>query len=510
MLQAASNWASIQRRKLASLGADTGCLIAVALLTAVGAALRIWQIRSGLFGDELLAYQETAGSNFGQVLVNVSQKSIEVTPPLFFVLANAAERFGDAATTIRVPAEIGGILLIPAVFLLGKVGFNRRVGLLASALTAVNVHAIYYSVEARPYSLVMLFSALSTICLLKLIDDGRSRWLAGYTLSSAAVVYSHYSGIGVLIAQLLWAMWLHRDLRKQLLAGNIAAAVLFAPWLPEVTLKSGAKDTLAAFSFGAISINRWARQLVTLPYGDSKISDLPGSESLFILGVCLTAGLIGIAVKAGNRDQRLHLKPREALFPILVIASPAVMLLASLATGLEFLQSRYFSASFPALIITVAAILALSGRRLGVLLSVIAVAVSAVSAVKAEQPAYQRPDMRAVARWIEAPGHRNALIADWISPFNGGNTLRPYLKSPGRDTSAIPTGSTFAQVENATLLGADLVLVTNGRWLVDAEKLLAATPKYHLKLVRTVYWPGLGGGIRATYFIFTGPKAVKH
>jgi len=509
MRQTARSRETSEPTRLQRLNVDIGCVIAVALFTAIGAALRLWQIRSGLYADELNAYREITGASFGQVLVNVSHNSIEVSPPLFFLLANAAQRLGDPATTIRIPAEISGILLVPAVFILGKLGFNRRVGLVASALTAVNVHAIYYSVEARPYSLLMLISSISTICLLKLIDDGRRRWLVGYSLASAAAVYTHYSTVGVLIAQFVWAMWSYPAFRRRLLAGNLFAAVLFLPWLPQITFKSGAKITLATFSFGVDSVERWARQLVTLPYGDSGFSDLPGIGSLAILAICLTIGLVGVSLRAGKREYGLRPSSRQALFPILVLASPAVMLIASLITGSEFLQSRYFSASFPALMISVAAILALSGRRLGIALSAIAITASAVSAIKAEQPTYQRSDLRAVARWAEAPGRSSALIADWISPYNGPNPLRPYLKSPRRDKPAIGTANVFSQFEKAATIGANVVLVMNASFPEGAERNITGNPLFQLKLVETARWPGLGGGIRVAYFVHTPASSAK-
>ncbi|MEI6446371.1 MAG: glycosyltransferase family 39 protein [Actinomycetes bacterium] len=489
--------------------ADMACLISLVLLTAIGAALRLWQIRSGLFGDELYAFSETAGASFGEVLENVSQKSIEVTPPLFFVLASAAERLGDAATTVRIPSEVAGILLIPAMFVLGKAGVDRRVGLVASALTTFSVYGIYYSVEARPYSLLMLFSAVSTICLFKLIDQGRRRWLVGYSLASAAVLYTHYSGVGVLAAQFGWAVWFHRDHWRGLVAGNLVAGLLFLVWVPSISLKEGAKATVDPFSPGVESLVSWARQLVTLPYGDAGFTDLPGIPSLVILGLCLTVGAVGTAVRQGDRAYRLRPGSTQALFPVLMLASPAFMLLASLATGLGFLQPRYFSASFPALIVTVSALLAMSDRRLGIVISGVAVAVSAFSAVKAQQPRYQRPDMRAVARWVDAPGPRNAVIADWILPYNGQNTLRPYLEVPARDRSAFPLGNGISQVENASLIGADVVLVTNAGFLRETERSITSNPRYRLKFVRTARWPGLVGGIRASWFVFTGSKPAK-
>ena len=62
--------------------------------------------------------------------------------------------------------------------------------------------------------------------------DGRRRsaWVL-YAAASAGAVYTHYTSVFVLAAQLLWLLWAHPEARKPALLANAAAAAAYLPWL---------------------------------------------------------------------------------------------------------------------------------------------------------------------------------------------------------------------------------------------------------------------------------------
>jgi branched-subunit amino acid transport protein AzlD len=72
---------------------------------------------------------------------------------------------GNAPEVIRLPALLAGLLCIPAVFLCSRVVFGTS-GWVAAALTAVFPYLVLYSVNARGYSLIVLFTALAATCAL--------------------------------------------------------------------------------------------------------------------------------------------------------------------------------------------------------------------------------------------------------------------------------------------------------------------------------------------------------
>jgi 4-amino-4-deoxy-L-arabinose transferase-like glycosyltransferase len=69
--------------------------------------------------------------------------------------------FGNAPWAVRLPALIAGLLVIPAAFGLARRLYNREIALLAAALCAAAPVLVLYSVNARGYTLLALFTLLT-------------------------------------------------------------------------------------------------------------------------------------------------------------------------------------------------------------------------------------------------------------------------------------------------------------------------------------------------------------
>lgn len=113
---------------------------------------------------------------------------------------------------LRVLPAIFSILSIPVVFLLGTTMETDRkksfaVGLVASTLIAFNAYHIQYAQEFRAYSLLFLFSALSTFILIRAINHNNDSpnspnpWWFWYVIASTASVYSHFFAVFIIAAQ---------------------------------------------------------------------------------------------------------------------------------------------------------------------------------------------------------------------------------------------------------------------------------------------------------------------
>src|SRR5262245_65871970 len=92
--------------------------------------------------------------------------ALEISPPLYFALAWFCAKLGDPHVWIRVPALVAGVALVPAVYALGVRCVGRSAALLGAGLLALSPFAIYYSTEARAYSLAALFVLLAAPPLL--------------------------------------------------------------------------------------------------------------------------------------------------------------------------------------------------------------------------------------------------------------------------------------------------------------------------------------------------------
>src|SRR6185503_12703607 len=92
---------------------------------------------------------------FGQMITRIAAGDLH--PPLHHSLVWISIRlFGTSEFAVRLPSLIAGVALVPVLFWVGRVCFDRRTGWVAATLAAVAPFGVWYSQEARMYSLFML------------------------------------------------------------------------------------------------------------------------------------------------------------------------------------------------------------------------------------------------------------------------------------------------------------------------------------------------------------------
>ncbi len=99
----------------------SGAALAVATLTTVGLLLRLSSFGDSLYGDEVGSYYVITGHSFGRLIHLLSGHSLELTPPVYFVLAWVSERlFGDSAQSLKLVSLLAGTATIPLTYTLGR------------------------------------------------------------------------------------------------------------------------------------------------------------------------------------------------------------------------------------------------------------------------------------------------------------------------------------------------------------------------------------------------------
>lgn len=131
----------------------------------------------------------------------------EANMSLYYALLRLWMHLGQSPFFIRslsVAISAGSIL---AIYWLGNLLYNRRVGLSAAALLAINVYDIRYAQEARSYALLVLLATLSSAFLIAwLRQPNRQNW-HGYVATSILAVYAHFYALLLLIGQWLIVRW---------------------------------------------------------------------------------------------------------------------------------------------------------------------------------------------------------------------------------------------------------------------------------------------------------------
>lgn len=173
----------------------------------------------------------------------------DIHPPGYYWLLKAwCLGAGDDAWGMRSLSALCGLALVWVVYRIGY-RWGSRIAVTAALLAAVNPFLVYYSQEARMYSLLALEGGLLFWAALQLVDrDPTVQWPLGgrpallFGLSAAAGLWTHYSFPVVLAAAnlfLLIVLW-RRSSRAgrrpvviaALLRLNLPAVLIFSPWLP--------------------------------------------------------------------------------------------------------------------------------------------------------------------------------------------------------------------------------------------------------------------------------------
>ncbi len=408
----------------------------VGALSVVGVLLRLRIAHQTLFADELSTYWIVTGRSLGGVWSIVGHRypwgaTTEISPPLYFMAAWLTTQLGHAAELVRGPSLLAGALSIPVIYLLGRRTVGRRAALVATALTALSPFMIYYSAEARPYALMMLLVMVSTLAMLAAVDDGRARWWVLYAVASCAAVYAHYTCVFVLGAQLVWVMWAHPELRRPALLANVAAIAGVLPWAPGMIHQLNSTTTaifsaLSPFTVPYVrsSLEHWA---LGFPYADvGGLGVLPGRLALLLLGLAAIIVVVGVGAEVRRRGRVTGLAGcdrRVLLILVLLLATPVGEAVVS-AFSTHLLGVRNLAASWPAFALSLGAVLIAAGPRLGLAAAGLAIAAFALGAGKMLEPRFQRPDVQALASYIDRHAAAGDAVVD-TTIFSSPGPLGP-------------------------------------------------------------------------------------
>ncbi len=207
----------------------------------------------------------------------------DIHPPGYYLLLAAWRAVaGQSEFALRGLSAFAGIILVAFVYRLGKQYFDEPAALASAFFAAIHPALIYYSQEARMYSLVAMWGALTFLAVNSWVTAIRQttnvtrrglcqRHSLLVVLTTAAGLYTHYSFAFIIIAvnllvfiQLARRAIQNRKSKAQTLfhwlALQFAALLLFAPWLPtafrQLTTWPSAREYLPPGE-AALGIARW-------------------------------------------------------------------------------------------------------------------------------------------------------------------------------------------------------------------------------------------------------------
>lgn len=394
---------------------------AVAGVTALGAALRFATLGAQSYHhDEVVTASRVLRVGFWQAMEAVG--SSESAPPLYYAAAWVwTQVTGTGQVGLRSLSALAGVATIPVAYLIARELRGRRAGLLAAALVAVNPMLLWYSQEARAYSLLALLCALSLLFCVRALRRSEKRDFLAWGVLSALALATHYFAVFPIAVE---AVLLLRGRGREALRGLaiVAATGLALAPLALHQMSFGHAEWISHYSLG----NRLWETAATFVSGET--GDIIGRSedpAYAVVPLALVLAACALLARRGSRQER-----RAAGLPLAVGAvTIAIPLgLALLAPGKDYVLARnLLPALIPLLVVVAIALTAVRARRLGATLAAALLAYSLGFCVWASvSEDLQRPDWSAVAdRLGHEPGSPRATVA-WVL---GEAPLRYYLAS---------------------------------------------------------------------------------
>jgi hypothetical protein len=372
----------------------------VAAITLLALLLRLPGLDDSVFGDELFTYEIATRPGFGHMLDGITGP-LEISPPLYFVFAWVCAKLGDPHVWIRVPALVAGVALVPAAYALGVRTVGRTAGLIGAALLALSPFAIFYSDEARAYSLAALFVVLAALALLAAAERGGWRRWGPFALAACAALYSHYTAAFPLAAEVAWAAWAHRERLRELGLACVAVGAGLLPWLPSFLDDRTAGFQTAIENINPLTVSFFFRSLGIAVLGNPYVGlrETPGTAVAVVLAAGLALAVAGAVAARTGLVARLRAEPRIVLVILLAVASPLGAALYSIPFASVYVP-RTLLASLPAACLLVGLLIAAAPRRLGVPAAVLTIAALALGTAELyrETP---KPPYREAAAWVD-------------------------------------------------------------------------------------------------------------
>ena len=309
----------------------------VAGITLLAAGLRLFHIDiPPIWTDEafsLWVSQHSLGEVLRWVAPPEGQLPFYSHPPLYYVLLNLWLVFGDHEAAVRLLSVVSGALTIPFVYLLGRTMGGHRLGLLVALLMAVSPFNVQYGQEARMYSLLTLFAAMSMVGLAQLLrsanaadvpmgTETRAWWTARqrsvkrtttfpltdvawavYIAGTTAALWTHHVAVFLFVAENLivvfavsptirrrgfWRNWAHAQL---------AVALLWAPVMIQLVRGlGGASMPSVLLAPLALTVLRTVRALLAAHAG---YLGIPRGIVDFVY-----VGLVGLGLWGWRREHR--------------------------------------------------------------------------------------------------------------------------------------------------------------------------------------------------------------
>ena len=155
--------------------------------------------------------------------------------PLYVVLLGFwVKLFGITEISTRSLSLLFNLLSIPLIYYFAKKYINKQSAVIAILFFSVSNLHLYYTHEARSYTIITFFTILSFYFFMELMKKPDGKALGKYAVANTLLLYTQIVPIFAIFAQFLASLFYVKKNRKGFIffiLGNFIAGTLFSIWI---------------------------------------------------------------------------------------------------------------------------------------------------------------------------------------------------------------------------------------------------------------------------------------
>lgn len=224
--------------------------------TFIGCFLRFLNLGSApLWLDEASTVTFATAGSFWDIWQLTA--TIEPNPPLFHWVEYIMLFFGNNEFILRFIPALLGTITIPIMYFIGKEFIDENGGIIAAAAFAVSPFLIVYSQEARAYTMLLFFIALTFLFYLKALKSTNLTYWILFAIAGSLAFWTHLYAAIFVGSLILYTLVIYKLKNiKEVLISSAILAVTTIPLaiivIPVILASKSGGPTFGIQGFGII------------------------------------------------------------------------------------------------------------------------------------------------------------------------------------------------------------------------------------------------------------------
>lgn len=158
--------------------------------------LRVWGLNASLWYDEIATWVQIIDSSLLDIIASYPSNN---NHPFFSFFAKISLNiFGASEWAFRLPAALFGIASVPVAYLFARNVVSRPEALATAAIMALSYHLIWFSQNARGYTMMLVFALICTLTL-NCAVKGSERTKSYYTIYAVSLTLAAYTHLTMVL-----------------------------------------------------------------------------------------------------------------------------------------------------------------------------------------------------------------------------------------------------------------------------------------------------------------------